>query len=749
MNVARMGKGVLAIVALLGVVVGSAPVRPADIVQLGHDGTNAWVRIFGDDDHDWRLQTSIDCTNWSVVTGLGALLSQPDVPAWRSLGPPVVGTHFFRAVRTEGLFDTSLVRTIRLTFPQRTWQGLLTTARTTGGNVPGSLAMDNGATVASIGGRFKGNTSFTGFGSGVPTKKSLNLEIDYTNLTARLLGFKTLNLNNAYGDETIFRETLYFNVMRQYTVCPHAMLMKLYINDAYWGVYSGAQQQDGDLIAEYFPSRDGDRWRAPNAASGGFESALSALSYLGTNINAYRSNYELKDGDPTNAWVRLAHACDVLNNTPTNQLRDEVEEVLAVDRWLWFLALENVFADEDSYYAKGADYMFYYEPESGRIHPVEHDGNEALTPADASLSPVQGATASNRPVLRRLLSIPELRQRYLAHMRTVLTESFNPTVLNPVIAQYVNQSVADVAADPKKTYTMTAYTNDLVTLRTFIAQRFSFLMNHAELRPLAPVIGTVRGPTNAPAVGEQPFVTAEVKASGTNGVDSVWLWHRGQAYGRFAPVAMADDGQHADGAANDGVYGAAVPGYPAAAKVRFYVEARSANPAKAAAFAPPRAEQQTYSYRVALSQAAQTPVVINEFMAANAGTLADPQGEYDDWIELRNVTDQEVDLSGWYLSDEPGNPRKWTFPAGTRIPADGYLLVWADEDGTATPGMHASFKLAAGGEELFLNDRDDRLNAVLDHVSFGLQSVDVSYGRSAENADVWSPMTPTPGGANR
>ena len=178
--------------------------------------------------------------------------------------------------------------------------------------------------------------------------------------------------------------------------------------------------------------------------------------------------------------------------------------------------------------------------------------------------------------------------------------------------------------------------------------------------------------------------------------------------------------------------------------MRYYVEARSANPAKAAAFAPPRAEQETYSYRVVLTTATNTPVVISEFMASNTHVLADPQGEYDDWIELHNITDQEADLTGHYLSDEPYNPRKWQFPAGTKIPADGYLLVWADEDGTATPGLHASFKLSASGEQIYLTDTDANLNAVLDSVFFGPQETDFSYGRLSADPDVWEVMLPTP-----
>lgn len=146
--------------------------------------------------------------------------------------------------------------------------------------------------------------------------------------------------------------------------------------------------------------------------------------------------------------------------------------------------------------------------------------------------------------------------------------------------------------------------------------------------------------------------------------------------------------------------------------------------------------------------AASTPVVINEFMAANSKTITDPQGENEDWIELHNVTDAPVSLTGRYLTDESDNPRKWAFPDGTTIPAGGYLLVWADEDGNAPLGLHANFKLEKSGEKILLIDTDEKLNAVLDSVTYGEQEADVSFGRSAADADVFVKMSPTPAKAN-
>jgi len=755
---------------------GGSTVQAADgRLEWAREAVGTGLCVRGDADDDWFIEESSDLREWTRIVTEAPLLGGGSQAPILAVPPQANGLRFFRALKTDGIFDDTLVRTLSLTFTQANWQTRLTTSRTTGSNTLGSLKIDNGATAAAIGARYKGNSSFSGMGSGgAPTKKSINIAIDEVDPKADLMGYETLNLNNAYGDETILREALYFNVMRRYTVCPRATLARVFINDANWGVYSFVQQQDGDLIDEWFPSSNGDRWRAPNigggtggapgggtggfpggppgagGGGGGFTSAASALSYLGADVSSYRNNYELKKSDDsTNAWLRLVHVIDVLNNTPATTFSETIDEVMAVDRWLWFLAVENVFADDDSYFNKGADYAMYFEPESGRMHPVEHDGNESFVAGDVQLSPVQGTSGTNRPVIAKLLGVAEYRQRYLAHMRTILSESFQPDALFPLIDRYHTQSVAHIIADPKKSYTMTAYTNDLNALKAFIRQRHTYLTNHAELRPVGPDIRELNPPTYAPTATESPTITTKVLERAGQGIDSVWLYFRAKSYGRFTAIRMHDDGVHGDGEASDGVFGAATAPFPAGTKVRFYVEARSANATKTATFFPARAEQQTQSYRVAVTTAASSPVVISELMASNVASITDPQGDFDDWVELHNITDTEVDLTGRYLTDEPQNPRKWSFPNGTKIPAGGYLIVWCDEDGRAPTGLHASFKLSANGEQIDLTETDALLNAILDSVTFGPQADDRSYFRSAQDEDVWVSGPPTPAAPNR
>ncbi|MCC7377227.1 MAG: CotH kinase family protein [Verrucomicrobiales bacterium] len=740
-------------------------------VQIGSDGSHLLLRVDGDADDEWWIESSPDLVTWQRQDSMGTVMSGNSTNATvTAVEPPSSPTTFYRAIRTAGLYDSTLMRTISLTFTQANWQTLLANNYGRDTNLAGTLTF-NGRTYEGVGVRYRGNTSYQMGG----TKKSVAIQVDHTEAGADIMGFDNLNLNNAAGDESIMREPLYFTIMRRFAVSPAGNFAKLYINGTYWGLYSNAQQEDGQLVKDFFPSNDGDRFRAPNVGGGtggggtggggvppggggfppgggggggGFASGTSALSYLGTNIATYKSNYEFKSGDATNAWIRLQHATDVLVNTSATEFPEKIHEVLAVDRWLWFLAVENIFADDDSYFNKGADYMFYIEPESGQLHPIEHDGNESFTAADVQLSPVQGTGNTNRPVINRLLGVPEFRQRYLAHMRTVLGEVFNPTSMNALIDSYSALSKADIIADTKKNFTMTAYTKDITALKSFVRQRYAYLTNHAELKPLPPVIEWLSPPTNTPTATVVPTVTAKVTAGATEGVESVWLYYRAKSYGRFTQVAMFDDGAHGDGAAQDGVYGASTTNYPAGAKVRYYVEARSADAAKAAAFFPAHAEEDTDSYRVGLASVGSSPVVINEIMASNLSTLADPQGEFDDWIELRNLTDTAVDLTGRYLTDDPTNPRKWEFPSGTSIPANGFLIVWADEDGKAADGLHANFKLSASGEELYLIDTDFQLNAVLDSVVFGVQGTDRSYGRRLSDPDLFEIMVPTPGRSN-
>jgi len=144
------------------------------------------------------------------------------------------------------------------------------------------------------------------------------------------------------------------------------------------------------------------------------------------------------------------------------------------------------------------------------------------------------------------------------------------------------------------------------------------------------------------------------------------------------------------------------------------------------------------------------PLVINEFMASNGNSVRDPQGQYDDWIEIYNAGTESVEVTGMYLTDDLDQPTKWRIPGtvrgATMIFPKGFLLVWADGDTTET-GLHANFKLDADGEEIGLFDSDG--TTLIHSVTFPDQTADISYGCYPDANDNWRFLSvPTPGAEN-
>jgi hypothetical protein len=144
------------------------------------------------------------------------------------------------------------------------------------------------------------------------------------------------------------------------------------------------------------------------------------------------------------------------------------------------------------------------------------------------------------------------------------------------------------------------------------------------------------------------------------------------------------------------------------------------------------------------------PLVINEFMASNNSSAQYPQAQYWDWIEIYNYGSDPIDLAGMYLTDNLSVPDKWLIQSDSRgatiIPPGGFLLIWADND-TADEGLHANFRLSAGGEEIGLFDIDG--STLIDSVIFLDQTTDISYGRYPDANDVWRFFAdPTPGEEN-
>jgi hypothetical protein len=672
------------------------------------------------------------------------------------------------AVEKE-FYDETVLRTLELQFSDRTWWSQLQTNYASKQNLPATLTVD-GVTYEGVGVRFRGNTSY--MMNQNSQKKSFNIEIDYTIEGQCLMGYKTLNLINCTSDATFMREVLYSNTCRRQIPSAKANFVKLVINGENWGVYANVQQLNAEFIEEWFPSNDGTRWRAEGnmgggqtpgtrvaavdqgsvqaepgggggGGGGGMTDGSAALTWQGSDSAAYEAVYELKNTNQEDPWASLINTCDVLNNTSLDELPDVLDEVFNVDRALWLCAFEIVFQDEDGYvYKCGSDYYLYYEPETGRIHLMQYDGNETMVGSGStSWSLFYRSDDSQVPLMYRLMAINQYKQRYLAHVRTILDSYLTVDDLWLKIDEYRALIEQEVQLDNKKLYTTQAFISGISELKNFIRTRRNFLLGNREVNRAVPDILSVDYDVTQEQNGQSLTVTAGLGQDVP--VADVQLFLADSPYGRFTSLPMTLEDQASN------TYTVTLPSYPPGTVLRYYVQATAADTTGSIVFSPAGAEYDVYTYVVTYVRVETSDVVINELMARNDTTIADPQGDYDDWIELFNMSGEAVDLSGMYLSDNPENPLKWKFPEGITITPAGYLLVWADENGGDEQGLHANFKLSSQGETVWLYDTDANNNVLLDSVSFGALEADQSMGRVPDGSGAMQILSaPSPLGPN-
>lgn len=630
-----------------------------------------------------------------------------------------------------GLYDQSLVRRIDLTFPSANYWNQLTANYASKTYIPATLTID-GNVYDSVGVRLRGNTSYI---QGGTYKKSFKIELDNWIAGLDYDGYSTIKLNNMAQDASMMREVFFETMIKRHIPCAKTSFVKLYLNNSNWGLYNNVQQLNKDFLEEWYLSNDGTWWRADKPAGsggggGGWGDGTAALNYVAVDTPLYKTYYTLKSSTKLQPWDDLVTICEKLNTIPVAQLSDSIEDYLDLDRTLWYLASEIAWTDDDSYVMKGKmDYYVHYDLETGRITPHEYDGNSALESNVAtSWGVFYNANNANYPLLNKLLANPSIRQRYLAHMRSIIAQEFDTAYTNATLNAFKALVDTVVSNDPKKNYTYAQFNTDWLGLKTFINTRKNFLNSNTEIQQVAPLITDAPYYVNSiqyqqPSAGQ--VVTVRATVSSTSGIDNVQLFYSPAIFGRFAKTEMFDDGAHDDVAAGDGIYGGFIPGFAAGTFLRYYVQAASANTAKSVSYLPVGAEHDVFIYTVAPASSGTSDVVINEVMAQNLSSVADNAGEFDDWIELYNKGTAAIDISGFYLTDNPLNLNKWDIPAGTIIQPGDYLIVWADEDSSQGP-YHANFKLSGTGEVLFLLDTAQQL---VDSVSWGQQTVDMGLAR--------------------
>lgn len=140
-------------------------------------------------------------------------------------------------------------------------------------------------------------------------------------------------------------------------------------------------------------------------------------------------------------------------------------------------------------------------------------------------------------------------------------------------------------------------------------------------------------------------------------------------------------------------------------------------------------------------------VAINEVMSSNETTIADEDGEFEDWIEIYNYGSTPVNIGGYGLTDDSTNLFQWVFPAYTLQPKE-FLLVWASGKDKTIPSepLHSNFKIKTGGEDIILTNSG---GTQINNVPVVAIDSDLSYARQPDGTGSWKFFSvPTPNQSN-
>jgi hypothetical protein len=647
----------------------------------------------------------------------------------------------------QEFYDLNTIQTIEITFAQSNWDQLLDAEKAGDENyIMAQSVTINGEVFDSVGVKYKGNSTY----NPSQVKNPFHIELD-TYKDHSYNGYKDIKLSNGSKDPSFLREVLSYQVIRQYMDAPLSNYSNVYVNGTLIGLYANTEAVTKTFVNSRFYSKKNAFFKCnpPDGAGPGTDE-LPNLVNIGQDSSQYYDAYEMKSDI---GWQELINLCDTLENHI-----DDIEKILDVDRVLWMLALDNVMVNLDSYIGGFAQNYYLYRDDNGRFLPVIWDLNESFgrftmtgsgnlnsISARQRMTHLLNINDDDFPLVYRLLNIPMYKRMYLAHFKTILLENFdNDSYYQTGLA--LQQAIdAAVQADGNKLFSYNNFLNNLTSdinsgggpgggvtpgITNLMDERSSYLLGLSDFSETEPTISDISISNNTPVIGETITISAFIE-DGNNS----FLGYRDNYKDIFKRIQMYDDGGHDDGGANDGTF--AIQVEITNTYMQYYIYAENDNSGK---FSPQRAEHEYHNITATISDPNAGDLVINEIMASNSSTIADQDGEYDDWIELYNNSDEVINLEGYYLSDDGDELLKWAFPFGTLIDPKSYVIVWADKDEEQS-GLHANFKLSAAAESLFLMDSSN--NSIVDEVSFADQSSDISYGRYPNGIGLFQELDPT------
>ena len=504
-----------------------------------------------------------------------------------------------------GLFDPTVVRELHINFENDDYHNILTEGffNTPSMRIPASITF-NGATLDSVGVRYKGNSTFC-----LPTQQNnvkvpYNLDMNYWISGQKLMDYNKVKLANAWLDPTYCKEYIASRIYRKYLPTPEINLIALNSQGNYTGLYVNTESINKQFLEKHFGEDEGVLFKCDGAGvfcdenGNGTEGGTPSLAHLGSDSTSYYDSYTIKS---EHGWEELMNLISTLEFTPNN-----IEDVINMDRVMWAMAVNTVTNNLDTYNGYYVHNYYLYQDLEGRFQIIPWDLDNAFggailgfsffTPNDLyHFDPFFGGwdNSDYRPLIDLIYNTPMYRKQFIAHIKTVMEESMNQDEIAQEISSFQNLASSYASNDSNGLFSMENYTSNVqeafwstgfnwgfAGILSTIEERMAFLSSHAEIDVPSPILGNLS-------------IVNGVAQIAAYDADEIQLrWTTNSIASNFTSIAMVDDGTQGDELASDGIFSIPMPNNDGA-DIKFYIRATNS---EAMSLSPARAEYEYYIY---------------------------------------------------------------------------------------------------------------------------------------------------------
>ncbi len=501
-----------------------------------------------------------------------------------------------------GLFEPSFVRELHIDFENNDYHNILTDAffNNPSMRIPASVTF-NGATLDSVGVRYKGNSTFCLPHQQNSVKVPYNLDMNYWISGQKLMDYKKVKLANAWLDPTYCKEYIASRIYRKYLPTPEINLIALHSQGSYTGLYVNTESINKQFLEKHFGENEGVLVKCDGAGvfcdenGNGTEGGTPSLAYLDSDSTSYYDSYTMKSD---HGWAELMDLISTLELNP-----ESIDEVINVDRVMWAMAVNTVTNNLDTYNGYYVHNYYLYQDVEGRFQMIPWDLDNSFggailgwsfsTPEDIyHFDPFWGGwdNSDYRPLTEIIYNTPIYRKQFVAHIRTIMEESMNLEEIEQEITDLQDVSSPFASDDSNSLFSMEYFASNVqeaiwlnwgfAGILSTVEERMAYLSSHVEIDVPAPILGNMSVVNGIATISAYDAEEVELR------------WTTNSIASNFQSLVMVDDGTQGDELASDGVFSIPMP-IVEGADVKFYFRATNTD---AMSLLPARAEYEFYIY---------------------------------------------------------------------------------------------------------------------------------------------------------